>query len=140
MFFPRELSEPGKACFRVVVTEGATGQYGPGILLGQPTEMAVIDVDPSQPSYEVTWENHASYAVQPEHFFLVEGEAEPSSMLVELDASPFLDYVRTTTFAEDILGSLRHWELSCMDHIIHVVSADRPTVKALLPDGSYPLP
>jgi hypothetical protein len=140
MFFLRVASEGPGNFFRVVVTEGMTGEYGAGILLGERTEMAIIDVDPSQPSYELIWANYASYAVQPEHLFIVEEEGEPTSMLVEHDASPFLAYVRSTTFAEDILGRLRHWELSCMNHVIHVVSVEPPTIMVLPAGDSFLLP
>jgi hypothetical protein len=140
MFFLREAAEAPGDCFRIVVTEGVTREYGPAILLGEGTEIAVIDVDPSQPSYALIWANYASYAVQPEHLVIVDEEGEPTSMMVEHDASPFLAYVRSTTFAEDIAGRLRHWELSCMNHVIHVVSAQPPTIVALPAGGSFPLP
>ncbi|MBY8821880.1 hypothetical protein [Sphingomonas colocasiae] len=136
MFFVRELHEPVELRLRVVIAEGGVTRTDDGIFMGERTEIGTIDVNPAQPVIELVWDNYATYLVQAEHFHIAE-DVEPASMLSERGASPLLDYVRETTFAEAIVGELRHWTLSCMHHIIHVVSAIPPEIRVLPPGGVY---
>lgn len=137
MFFVREIHEPEECCLRVVITEAIAANLGTGILLGEKVEMAAVEVDPTSPSLELVWKDYATYAVQAERFFIANDATGPSSMLLELRSSAFLDHVKATTFAEDIAGALRHWQLSCMHHIVHVASANAPEISSLPPGGVY---
>jgi hypothetical protein len=139
MFFLRELGEPAEGSLRLIITEASITDFGTGILLGERAEMGLIDADDAKPSLELIWEHYVSYAVQSESFFIVAENSDPSSMLVEYHASPFLNYVSATTFAADIVGELRHWELSCMNHVIQVVSTRPPQIALLPAGGSYPI-
>jgi len=138
-FFLREIGEPQEHCFRVVITEARTGPSHGEEFLGKIVQMADIDVDPSATPIVLVWEDCAAYAVYADHVFVPDERPRGADMLFEYDASAFLDYVRSTTFSEEITGDLRHWRLSCMQHVIDVAATTGPRISDLPAGTAFPL-
>ena len=139
MFFLREVGELQEHCFRVALTEARTGAPYGEKFLGEIVQMADIEVDPSAASIVLVWEDCAAYAVYADHVFIPGGRAGTDDMLVEYDDSAFLEYVRSTTYSEDITGHLRHWRLTCLQHVIDVAATAGPRISELPAGTVFPL-
>ena len=137
-FFLREVGELQEHCFRVVLTEARTGTPYGEKFFGEIVQMADIDVDPSASSIVLAWDDCAAYAVYADHVFIPDRRTA-ADMLVEYDDSAFLEYVRSTTYSEEITGHLRHWRLSCTQHVIDVAATTGPRISELPAGTSFPL-
>jgi hypothetical protein len=129
-----EIGEPSDNRLRIVVGEG---------LLGAPEkiEEAGIDLGEGRPIvlteesrfFELNWDDYVAYAVRNESFWAGEpGEPPFVSHLTQRFNSAFLQFVSTTTFADDHYpGPLQHWALTALNHIVDVVSVHPPRVKSV---------
>jgi hypothetical protein len=117
MIYMTELSEPGPNKLRVLISEA------------KPKEIAR--------DFELSWENYVAYSVRNESFAQFDKDRPSSdSQLTERVSSAYLRFVAETTFAAGMVGSvlkgpLRHWELTCGDHFLDVVSSTPPAIRLI---------
>lgn len=132
--FLTEIAEPSEHQLRVVVGEG---------LLGPPQRMAdteiefgevrPIELTKESRFFELNWSDYVAYAVRNESFWAAEPN-QPAflSHLTRRFNSAFLEFVSTTTFADDEFpGPLQHWALTTHMHCVDVVSVQAPRVSTL---------
>ena len=131
--FLREIGEPQDNSLRIVIEEAKAD--GPpkdiGILQGNVISgTRPIESDASSRAFALLWPSHVAYAVRNEAFCMLDGEELWEGRLFCLySKSHFLDYVARATFASaDYPGSLRHWGINCLNHIVDVVSAADPQI------------
>jgi hypothetical protein len=130
-FFLSELSEPGENELRLVIEEAAVGeseQIVEGSLRAYP-----IDTSPQSRVFELNWPAYIAYAVRNEsHAVPSDKEIYEGKLLRRFSTSHFLDYVRVSTNTSDLWpGSLQHWEMVCLNHVIDVVAVDDPEIVKL---------
>jgi hypothetical protein len=115
MIYMTELSEPESNTLRVVVSEA------------KPKEVAR--------HFELLWPTYVAYSVRNESFAQFDKDRPDSdSQLTERASSAYLRFVAETTFAAGMVGlvlkgPLRHWELTCADHFLDVVSSTPPVIR-----------
>ncbi|HWU55780.1 MAG TPA: hypothetical protein VN175_09780 [Rhizomicrobium sp.] len=138
MVYLTEFGEPETNMLRVVVAEafavGVAREIPDTGLLGRE-----IVVTPQSRHFELLWESYVAYSVRNESFAEFDKDRPPSkSKFTERSASAYLRFVAETTFANAVVGSvlkgpLRHWEITCADHFLDVVSTVPPTVRMINP-------
>ena len=96
-------------------------------------EGRVITPEPEARALEIVWDWYVAYCVRNESFARSEDLNEvPTDMLVERPRSAFLDFLAKATFASpEYPGTLKHWELICLNHVIDVVATTNPVIKVL---------
>lgn len=127
-----EIGEPSENTLRIVVAEGVLGKPSP-------IELAGVDVGEGRPieitgesrHFELSWNDYVAYVVRNESFW--KAEPEEHRIVNQLERrfdSAFLEFVFTTTFADDDYpGPLQHWALSTLNHCVDVVSVQPPRVQ-----------
>jgi hypothetical protein len=136
--FLDELCERGSNSLRVVVREARSSRKAvPVNVAGQSLGVAYpIKPDCSSSIYEITWPKYVTYQVRNETYAVADASDETSiGRLMKLySASHFLEYVQRQTWAgPEFPGPLLHYCLICSDHIIDVVSDQKPGVRRLWP-------
>jgi hypothetical protein len=125
-FYLEEIGEPADNTLRLVVIEAAPrGAVSRSPLFGKVQEIAP---GPDSRRLELVWDTYIAYAVRNESFVLGDPRAVPVK-LREIQDSPFLSFVTANTVGVD--GELRHWELTCLNHVIDVASGSGPVITEL---------
>ncbi len=91
---------------------------------------------------EIEFPHYATYSVRCESYWSGEKGDLPKGVYLELSDSYFLDYVSQVSFAADDMpneGPLRHYMVSCLNHLIDVVAWAPPTM-TYVEDESDPRP
>ncbi len=95
-----------------------------------------VEPDETSRAFELTWWRYVAYSIRNESFYQPEeGQALPEGLSGTREASAYLAYVSTTTFAsDDYPGPLTHWFVNAEWHCIDVVSDNAPEVRELDPE------
>ena len=94
---------------------------------------------PPSESFEALFEDYAAYMVTEEVFFLDDPSAVgkwPGPRLQMYTRSRFLDYLRAARLFEGTYpGSppMRHYEIPCLDHLVHVACSGEVTIRRAPP-------
>jgi hypothetical protein len=127
-----DLSEPETNSLRAVVAvAGATGEDTPI----SDTGLFGKAILPTGVRYEFYWDRYVAYSVRDESFAQFDKDRPPSdSQFTERTSSAYLKFVTETTFAASVADQIfkapiRHWELTCLDHFLDVVSATPPIIR-----------
>ena len=134
--FLDELCEQGLNSLRVVVREARTRRKPVPInVAGQSLgEAYPVKSDSGCSIYEITSPKYVTYQVRNESYAVADASDEISTgRLMKLySASHFLEYVQRQTCAgPEFPGPLLHFCLICSDHIIDVVSDQKPSVRTM---------
>lgn len=95
---------------------------------------APIDVNENR-HWLVRFESYIGYSVINESF---DGGDRATSKrhesVVTADDSDWLDYLKKSTFAFQIMDGIRHYQIRCLDHIINVAADEPPFIDSIQPD------
>jgi len=129
----RSISDSGGN--ELTLTVAAAVPFGPihdiEILGGTINDVQDIEHRHGDPIFKIYWESYIAYSVLNESYTGSDDgdEIESAGLIGTYSKSAFLDYVSKATFAShDYPGPFRHWCVTCMDHIINVVSTDSPLI------------
>jgi hypothetical protein len=97
--------------------------------------------DESSARFTLVFENYLAFSIINESYAQGDGErsaeAPAGKTAKRIDTyakSHFRDYVSAVTFATDAFpGPQRHFEISCLDHILNVICRDNPTITVSMP-------
>jgi len=136
--FLEELLEPGTNSLRIQVVEGRASKVAVPIeVAGQSLgDGFPVKIDATSARYELIWNSYVLYQVTNELFARQE---DPESGVLSKSASVYkssklLDYVSLSSNASDEYpGKLLHFRIICADHVIDVVSTDRPECRRIGP-------
>lgn len=78
--------------------------------------------------YLIDFEEYGTYQVRNESFWLPEEEECIGDCIRIYSKSRFLEYNRTVSFIEDILGEVKHYQIGCENNIIDVISHIEPKI------------
>lgn len=129
--FLRAASEPTANSLKVEVIEGRTSSHSiPIEVAGQSLgEGFPVHVDENCATYELTWSSYVVYQITNESF----GRKDESQEGILGDSasiyrsSELLEYVlRSTSASDEYPGKLTHYRIVCSDHLIDVISTERP--------------
>ena len=82
-------------------------------------------------AFTLIFESYIAYNVTDEsHSCLIESEQYSGKLIRSYTDSMYLSFIESSTLATyDYSGPYSHYGIACLDHIIDVVSTDRPMVK-----------
>jgi hypothetical protein len=90
-----------------------------------------IEIDKTLPVIHIEFDSYVSYSVFDESFHFVNQDDEFMGNSVRLfTKSTYLDFISKGTIALDVYSykKLFHYQIVCLDHIIDIVSFDKPTI------------
>lgn len=94
-----------------------------------------ISSDGPGAEYEIFFESYGSYSITNESFTaLNEKDERVGRLLCIYSKSTFLDYIRETTlvnYVYDYNDTLGHYALNCQNHIVDIVSIDKPVIRRI---------
>ena len=83
----------------------------------------------------VRFESYIGYSVINESFDGGDRATfERHESVVTADDSDWLDYLKKSTFAFQIMDGIRHYQIRCLDHIINVAADEPPFIDSIQPD------
>jgi hypothetical protein len=122
-----DIAEPESNSLKVVVIEMMP--HGELELLPQVGGVGRHIVStPSSRTVELFWDTYVAYFVQNESFERPMADGFGPGLRVT-DESALLTFTREwSPSAEMTIGPIQHWCLACLDHIIHVVGTEGPSI------------
>jgi hypothetical protein len=129
--FLEELVEPETNTLRIRVIEGRASKVAVPIeVAGQSLgDGFPVKMDASSARFELTWNSYILYQVINESFGRREASEDGilGSSASVYRSSSLLDYVfRSSDASDEYPGKLLHFRVVCSDHVIDVISTDRP--------------
>lgn len=92
---------------------------------------APIDVNENR-HWLVRFESYIGYSVINESFDGGDRATfERHESVVTADDSDWLDYLKKSTFAFQIINGIRHYQIRCLDHIINVAADEPPFIDSI---------
>lgn len=117
-------------------TSAQTGDAEIDRILGP---VRAIESAPGSLRYTICFAPCIAYTWRNESFVLPEKDEDFSLRLRRYGASSYLDFVRSSTFAEEAAGyPLEHFAVITLDAVIDIVCRDVPTVTAHMLDPDDP--
>ena len=133
--FLAEIGEPNDNVLRLVIAEARASDTVEDLQIGDVTipDTRRIISDDSCSAYEVMFGSYVIYSVRNESY-VIEDQTEvfTGRLFREYSASRLRDYVGVATFASDTYpGKLNHYEIVCENHIVDIVSTEKPMVAVI---------
>ncbi|GAB6989876.1 hypothetical protein [Paenibacillus pini] len=93
-------------------------------------DMYSINADKNSTIIQIEFQSYIAYSVRNESFTTWDDYEEFEGKIFRIyKKSRYLDFVSVGTFAtEDFPGSFRHYGISCLDHIVDIVTISEPVV------------
>ena len=91
-------------------------------------------IDPNEHRrWRLVFETYISYAVINESYDNGDrGTRDDHNCVCTATDSDWLDYVKKSTFAFQIINGIRHYQIRCLDHIINVAADEPPFIDSIL--------
>lgn len=91
-------------------------------------------IDPNEHRrWRLVFETYISYAVINESYDNGDrGTRDDHNCVCTATDSDWLDYVKASTFAFQIINGIRHYQIRCLDHIINVAADEPPFIDSIL--------
>jgi len=85
--------------------------------------------------YELFFESYGSYSITNESFAMLNKNDERTGrVFCVYSKSSYLDYIRETTlvnYTYDHNNTLGHYAVNCQNHVVDIVSIDKPLIKRI---------
>ena len=137
--FLKELVEPGRHVFRIRVIEGKLSKTTVPVQIAGKYfgEGHSVEIESDSPIYELTWNSYVFYQVTNEKFFSKEPSVDGilGRWASVYRSSELLDFANRDSKTPDdsSLNRLLHYRIACEDHIVDVISEDRPKCQRTSP-------
>ncbi|MGN7760774.1 hypothetical protein [Paenibacillus sp. 22594] len=125
------LTEPKTNSLRVVFSKSISGDTPEQVMIGETSlEAYPINVDENAPLIQIEFESYIAYSVRNESFTSWDEYEKFEGKIFRIyNKSRYLDFIGVSTFAtEDFPGPFKHYGISCLDHIVDIVSMSEPVV------------
>lgn len=131
--FLDNIEEPGTNSLRISINRATISSKSEDVIFDKHTIYNVhpIEIDKTSQVINIEFDSYVSYSVSDESFHFVNQEDEFIGNSVRLfTKSTYLDFVSNGTIAQDIYSykELMHYQIVCLDHIIDIVSFDKPSI------------
>jgi hypothetical protein len=90
-----------------------------------------IEVDEELPIVQLDFDSYVSYSIVNESFTVIDDfEIFEGDSFRVFQKSRYLDFINKSTIVNDVFPEkqLVHYEISCLDHIVDILSFDEPIV------------
>lgn len=136
--FLEELLEPQTNILRILVIVGKPSKVAVPIeVAGQSLgEGFPVKIDDNPLKFELTWNSYVLYQVLNESFGRQETSEDGvvSSAVSIYRSSSLWEYVfRSSNASDGYPGKLHHFRIVCADHVVDVISKDRPECRRIGP-------
>ena len=131
--FLDNIVEPGTNSLRISIKRASISSKSEDVNVGEYTlsDVNPIEIDKTLPVIHIEFDSYVAYSVFDESFHFVNPEDKFIGHSVRLfSKSTYLDFVSNGTIAQEIYSykDLIHYQIVCLDHIIDIVSFDKPSV------------
>lgn len=130
-----EIGEPEDNVLRFTLEEAGVSDEETTIEISgsELSGLQSIEVTDKSCVYEVTFENYISYSVLNESYCRVDDYEEYEGRLICVyKKSHYLNYLSKASLAtSQYPGPFRHYGFNCLNHIVHVVSTDEPSINLI---------
>lgn len=131
--FLGNIEEPGTNSLRISINRATISSKSEDVIFDKHTiyNGHPIEIDKTSQVINIEFDSYVSYSVSDESFHFVNQEDEFIGNSVRLfTKSTYLDFVSNGTLAQDIYSykELMHYQIVCLDHIIDIVSFDKPSI------------
>ncbi|WP_229753383.1 hypothetical protein [Paenibacillus segetis] len=128
-----QIYEPKENSLRLLFSRSVTSQTPETITIGE-TEIKdsySINIDESLPLIQIDFETYVGYSNRNESFTSWDEYEEFEGKIFRIYInSRYLDFIKVSTFAsEDYPGPFKHYGITCLNHVVDVVSVSEPIIK-----------
>lgn len=127
----REMGELNRQGLRLLVEEGRANPEIKAINVAGVT-LEGHPVKPTGHVFEITWSSYIAYCVRNESYCAVPADEDLAvgKRFRIYRRSHFLNFISCTTIAcPDYPGPFVHFSVCCEDHVIDVISVDKPEIR-----------
>ncbi|SDO08178.1 hypothetical protein SAMN05518871_11011 [Psychrobacillus sp. OK028] len=127
------LIEPETNSLRIFIDRCKVSQQGEDIEIGKHIirDIHPIEVDEELPIVQLDIDSYISYSIINESFTVLDDyEIFEGNSFRIFKKSRYLDFINKGTIVNDVFPEEQpvHYEISCLDHIIDVISFDEPII------------
>ncbi|SMQ80974.1 hypothetical protein SAMN05444673_4067 [Bacillus sp. OV166] len=127
------LEEPETNSLRIFINRCKVNQQSEDIEIGKHiiNDTYPIEVDAQLPIIQLDFDSYVSYSIINESFTVLdEYEIFEGKSFRIFKKSRYLDFINKGTIVNDVFPEEQpvHYEIACLDHIIDVISFDKPIV------------
>ncbi|MGN4125499.1 hypothetical protein ACMGD3_10885 [Lysinibacillus sphaericus] len=130
-FFLHKICEPHTNSLRIQLKRAKISVHNTDVIIGDNIldHCHPIEIDENLPIIQIDFDSYVSYSVFDESFYGTEDNYKGNAIRI-YEQSRYLDFVIEGTIANDIYPDkeFSHYGVSCLDHIIEIVSHDVPVV------------
>lgn len=129
------LIEPDINALRIFISRCKTSEISEDLVIGKNiiSDVYSVDTDMYLPILQIDFESYIAYSVTNDSYTSWDDyEVFEGKAFRIYSKSRYLDFINTHTFADkDYLGLFVHYGIICLNHIINIVSVDKPVVKEI---------
>jgi len=126
-------TEPSVDSLRLFFGRSMTSEVPEPLIIGNTNfgDSYSINIDENSPIIQIDFDSYIGYSILNESFTVWDEYEEFTGKIFRIyTKSRYLDFISNGTFAsEDFPGPFKHYGVSCLDHIVDVVSVSEPIVK-----------
>ncbi|MBB6691047.1 hypothetical protein H7B90_06480 [Cohnella xylanilytica] len=127
------LTEPSVNSLRLFFSRSKAGNTPEPLMVGGRNlgDSYSINIDADSPVIQIDFEHYIDYSIRNESFTVWDDyEIFTGKIFRVYTKSRYLDYIGTGTIAsDDYPGPFKHYGMSCLDHIVDVISTDEPIIR-----------
>lgn len=134
------LTEPEVNVLRLYFSRSKINDTPEPLIVGEKEfgDSYSINIDKNSPIIQIDFHTYIAYSIRNESFTSWDDYEEFEGKIFRIyKKSRYLDFISVGTFAtEDFPGSFKHYGISCLDHIVDIVSISEPVVTEVCADQS----
>ncbi|MEF2248812.1 hypothetical protein [Paenibacillus sp. IITD108] len=129
----KQIYEPEENTLRLLFSRSRTSDTPETITIGEIEikDSYSIDIDETLPLLQLDFETYVGYSIRNESFTNWDDYEEFEGKIFRIySKSRYLDFIKGGTFAsEDYPGPFKHYGITCLNHVVDVVSISVPIIK-----------
>ncbi|KRE38177.1 hypothetical protein [Paenibacillus sp. Soil522] len=134
------LTEPEVNVLRLYFSRSKMSDTPEPLIVGEKDfgDSYSINMDKNSPLIQIDFDTYIAYSIRNESFTSWDDYEEFEGKIFRIyKKSRYLDFISVGTYAtEDFPGPFKHYGISCLDHIVDIVSASEPVVTEVVADQS----
>lgn len=128
-----QINEPKENTLVLLFSRSITSETPETITIGEIEikDTYSIDIDETLPLIQIDFEGYIGYSIRNESYTSWDDYEEFEGKIFRIySKSRYLDFIKVGTFAsEDYPGPFTHYGISCLNHVVDVVSVSVPIIK-----------
>lgn len=132
------LTEPEVNVLRLYFSRSKISDTPEPLIVGEKDfgDSYSINMDKNSPLIQIDFDTYIAYSIRNESFTSWDDYEEFEGKIFRIyKKSRYLDFISVGTYAtEDFPGPFKHYGISCLDHIVDIVSISEPVVTEVVAD------